>query len=74
MHFDRGTKSLAREQLREGLTELMERRRAHYHRLKAADTEITRAELSEARVAYEHALVFLSQLVENSSKMSQRLR
>lgn len=52
--------SQACKQLRAERTSLVEQRRADYHRLKAAGNEITCAELSDARAAYEQALVLLS--------------
>ncbi len=66
MYFGYGMKSPGREQLRWELTSMVEQRRADYHRLKGADKEITCAELSEARAAYEHALIHLSRLLEQT--------
>jgi hypothetical protein len=54
------------------LTRLVEQRRADYHRMKAADKEVSREELSEARAAYEQALVRLSRLFQRAR--GQRLR
>jgi len=58
--------SQAREQLRAELTSLVQRRRADYLRLKGAGREITDGELSEARAAYERALVRLSRFLEQA--------
>ena len=55
-----------RERLEKELTKFVEQRRADYLRLKAADTQITSAELSSARTAYEHALKRLSRFVTNA--------
>ena len=60
MGFNWEMTSNAHQQLRGELTSWVEQCRADYHRLKAAGKEITRAELSEARATYEHALVHLS--------------
>ena len=54
----------AHEHLRAELTSLLEHRRADYHRMKAANEEVSREELSEARDAYEQALVRLSHFIE----------
>ena len=50
----------ARRHLRVELTSALEQSRANYQRLKAANQAIGWAELSEARAAYERALVRLS--------------
>jgi hypothetical protein len=62
-HNDRSehkaTKSAAAE-----LTKLLEQCREDYHRLKAADNEVTHAELSEGRGRYLQALARLSRFLE----------
>jgi hypothetical protein len=70
MRFDWGITPPAHLQLSGELTSWVEQCRADYHRLKAADKEITRAELSEARAAYEHALVHLSGLLDYTTGLS----
>lgn len=52
------------ERLRAEPTSLVEHRRADYRRMRAADEEVTREELSEARNAYEQALVRLSYSIQ----------
>jgi hypothetical protein len=54
------------------LTRLVEQRRADYHRMKSAAEEVSRAELSEARTAYELALVRLSRRFGRSRGQPQR--
>jgi len=71
MRFDWGTTHPAREHLRGELLSMVEQRRADYHRLKAAERAVTRAELLEARAAYERALMHLSGLVETFRGLSQ---
>jgi len=56
----------ARKQSVAELTSRVEFRRAEYLRLKAAEKEVTRAELRRARDAYEHALVLLSGLLNEA--------
>jgi hypothetical protein len=60
------------ERLRAELTTLVEQRRADYYRLKAADKEITRAELSEAGADYERALARLSRFFQQSGGHPRR--
>jgi hypothetical protein len=55
----RATKSAIAE-----LTKLLEQRREDYHWLKAADNEVTHAELSEGRDRYLQALARLSRFLE----------
>ena len=54
----------AHERWRAELASLLEHRRADYHRMRAAGEEVSRKELSEAREAYEQALVRLSHSIE----------
>jgi hypothetical protein len=50
--------------LKSELTRLVEQCRTDYQRLKAADKEVTCAELSAGRTAYLHALSRLSRFLE----------
>ena len=61
----------AREQLRAELTDLVQRRRGHYLRLKGAGREITYGELSEARSDYQRALVLLNRFLEQAGDHPQ---
>jgi len=54
----------AHERRRSELTSLVEQRRAHYLQMKAAQADVIRKELREARDAYEDALMRLSHFIE----------
>ena len=51
----------AHERMRDELTVSVEETRASYHRLKAAGSGVTGAEISQARASYEQALGRLRQ-------------
>jgi hypothetical protein len=64
----------AQERLREKLTTLVEQRRVEYQRMKTAGEEISRAELFEARHAYEQALLRLTYFMASLGRHDRLLR